>query len=705
MKRKLRRTSTSALELALGSPPAAKAKKPTFFPYVVTDSPLSKKRSMARRMRNTSAPPTSIPDEIHAPHVPPPSTEQPPTTSVAESTTTIKVEEDDEAILWDGSCFDLTIEEEEHIKAIEASNLLKSMIVDADVCSILPEAPPVASEDRDIDLPDAPPGPPTFYPITGIDQGAPFLMMDNYGNMPIVCPQPQHPPNFSLPDLPALVPITDSSPPSSPSPSTKAKGKGKARAAPVASWNRTSDHNMDPVTTLHPLLATPGSSIQFNIPNRPLYNLCSSPPPPPPSPPVRRRIPVAPPSLESTSSSIPISDFLRRRALLENDVDESNISDDEDDEDSLSRVITRLPHQPRTVKLYKEKGSIPGPNWTKPTKDDPWGNLLNLNFTQLEVWPSDAKHAVIVSSAGQGCPRPTEEEQAVAKLRKDLTTAVGPINGLDIVPPAQEMFLYGDNNPPHCFLLRGFGKATKEFLLDLQCISTQDATLFFSPNNPPVDTFIMTLAGFRTPKAKRILRIINAGIDGKSINAQIIRLSLNQPQFAGMNSNSIVSEVRDSLRIQIVYVTDGNGVQTQYVHVFMNMPTSDPYHFRTIRGIMTSAKFTDPYITMNIRVVHDWCCSLCNSMLHLTEACFLITEPGWIVNPSIIADAKNSNSNAPPPPPPPPPPAAIAMTGRGGSSKGRGRGSGNGRGHGGQGGRGQGGRGQGSRGNKGKGRA
>ncbi|KAI0812435.1 hypothetical protein BC629DRAFT_1589203 [Irpex lacteus] len=683
-KRKLRRTASTALELALRSPPVTKAKTPAFFPYVVTDSPMSKKRAMARRMRNTSAsappplPSTSESSPTHTTTTADPTTENHPSASIAETTVTVKVEEDDEAILWDGSCFDLTFEEEEQIKAIEDADHLKHMVVDVGAAANdAPLAgPSMSNEDHDVDIPDAPSAPPAVNSSAGINQGAPFLMLDEYGQIPIICPQPQHRPNYSLPDLPTLLPslihIEDSSPPSSPSPGSKAKTTRHASHPPTIS--QPNSRLKSPFLLLHnPNHPEPGPpAFQINIPTHPLLNLCS---PPPPShsahtiaTPARIRLP--PPSLESTSSSIPISDFIRRRALIENDVDDGNTSDDEDDEDTRSRVISRLPHTPRTVILYKEKASIPGKNWTKPTHDDPFKPLLNLNFAQLEVWPTDPKHAVILNIAGQGCPRPTEEVQVVKKARDYLTTA--------------EMFLYGDNNPPHCFLLRGFGKATKEFLLDLQCVSTAEATLFFSPNNPPVDNFIMTLSGFRTPKAKRILKIINAGLDTKPVNANIIRITLNQPQFTGMAPSSIVSEVRDSLRIQIVLVTDKNGVQSQFVHVFMNLPTSDPYQFRTLRGIMTSAKFTDPYITMNIRVVHDWCCALCNSMLHQTDACFLVTEPGWIVNANVIANAKNSNSNAPPPPPPPPP-AAIAMTVRGGTNKGKGRGSGSARGQGGQG--------------------
>lgn len=631
--------------------PSSKGKK-SFPPYNRTDSPLNRSRAKARKLRNASAPPHSLPATTE------PSQHQPPSpTSTSFDLDAVAIKREDEDVdLWAGSHLDLTIEEEEEILAMEARALDQqgNMVVDD---RELPEPSPNLHFHSVDDNPLAP----NTLPTSGVSQGSPFLLLNGFPEVPIHCPQPQHPPNYTMPDL-ANIPADDSHP-SSPSP------KNVPAQSPLHHFVQHADHPPNHAELQYPTYAD--SRPQSAVPRTLQQPIASS-----------STLPTTHPHAQAQSSPPAHS----RRAYVEDAIDIDDDEDwdfcfeeepveedsDDDDDDYYTRVLINRPHRPHTRRFYNVDVSVPQENWIEPTSNDPYYPLLNIKHPQLVAWPKTKKITLYVRKAGMGCPPPGSEANATAALRDDITEAVGPIPTLRITAPAQELIIPGDREPPFSYLMQGIGPKTRDALLRRKCISTPTATLFFEDITPRPGRFVMTLGGFLEANPKMIIRVINRGLDKTELNTRIVRLALNQPEFADMHPDAIVHTIRDSLRISIVTIPGPNNSESIYVHVFFKQPTTEPILWRTFRDTCTSADFSDPFASMSISVVHDWVCALCNSKLHLTEYCFLVTEPGWIVNPELLAIANpvnNNNNNTGPPPP-----AAINMNVRGGHGRGRGRG-------------------------------
>ncbi|KAI0818949.1 hypothetical protein BC629DRAFT_1636682 [Irpex lacteus] len=506
--------------------------KKTFPPYDPSDSPLNRSRSKARKTRNASAPPPSRPD-LDLPPM-----QSPTSMSQAFDFPVIK-EEEEEADLWAGSHLDLTLEEEEEIQALEAQVFNGQMVVDDGGA---PEAGPSNPFRYHVDE-EMPSAPPDFLTY-GVSQGEPLHPIATEMNhaLPILCPQPQRPSNYSMPFPLEPVPVDGSSAMSSPSPSNV-----PPNYRPAAEKH-------------HPTLSTLGSPITLRYPDssdsrpqsavpRQSVNIDAQP-----QPYARTQTrPRTTQELAAMAASI-------RRAYVEDaiDIDDEDsdgyVDPDSDDEDVSHLIIVQEPHTPNNVVLYNKETSVPDVNWTPITYDDPFQPLANASHPQVIAWPATKRPCLYVQYVGLGCPAPGEEDASTGKIVEAFTNTIGYIPTLRVIAPSCDKRIHGENQAPHSYLMHGFGRATRDYLLDLKCVSTTEATLIFKPIDAVPDKLIMTLAGFGSASPKKIIEMINKGFDSKNADALIARLAPTNPLFANKTQQEAVVSIRNSLRISISLV-------------------------------------------------------------------------------------------------------------------------------------------------------
>ncbi|KAI0684899.1 hypothetical protein BC835DRAFT_1310322 [Cytidiella melzeri] len=279
------------------------------------------------------------------------------------------------------------------------------------------------------------------------------------------------------------------------------------------------------------------------------------------------------------------------------------------------------PHEPQVLTLKELKFSTPAENYSMPRGNDPFYPFDNLAREQMREWPNSPGRERVSGS----CERTSEEggnHIATAKDSGDTRQALnhGPVRG----QPRER-----------------FGG----------CISTTEGTLFFLTNGPVIDSLIGTIEGFDDDADEHQLHVvINRAFDECDLNGTIISLAKGHEQLAQLTPEMVVTRIRESLAIKIVETKRQDDSSFRVAHLFLDSPTSNPIEWRSFRDKALKASFKDPFLGMNIRAIKCWICGICTSALHLKSKCPILTEPGWLFDPSLNSTTSaTTNANQDPP--------------------------------------------------------
>ncbi|KAI0701104.1 hypothetical protein BC835DRAFT_1303886 [Cytidiella melzeri] len=310
------------------------------------------------------------------------------------------------------------------------------------------------------------------------------------------------------------------------------------------------------------------------------------------------------------------------------------------------------PHEPRVLTLKELKFSTLAENYSMPRGNDPFYPFDNLAREQMREWPNSPGRSVLVRLAGKGYPAAAKEQARKEEIILLLRRTVGIPNRLRITAPSAANPESGNNKPPFNFLLYNFDDEYLNYLRNFGgCISTTEGTLFFSTNGPVIDSLIGTIEGFDDNADEHQLRVvINRAFDECDLNGTIISLAKGHEQLAQLAPEMVVTRIRELLAIKIVETNRQDDSSFRVAHLFLDSPTSNPIEWRSFRDKALKASFKDPFLGMNIRAIKCWICGICTSALHLKSKCPILTEPGWLFDPSLNSTTSaTTNANRDPP--------------------------------------------------------
>ncbi|KAI0684036.1 hypothetical protein BC835DRAFT_1422659 [Cytidiella melzeri] len=294
-------------------------------------------------------------------------------------------------------------------------------------------------------------------------------------------------------------------------------------------------------------------------------------------------------------------------------------------------------HKPTTHKIADLKFSAPSANFQIPRGNDPFYHFDNLSKEQTKEWPNSPGRSILVRLAGKGYPAANKEQARKDEILSLLCRTVGLPRGVRITAPSAATPESGLNKPPFNFLMYNLDEDYLNRLRSLGgCISTTEGTLFFATNGPVIDTLIGTIEGFDDEADEDQLRIlVNRAFNDSDLNSTIATLAKTNEQLALLPPEIATDMICRSLSITIVGTKRQDNTVFRVAHLFLDSPTLNPLDWRTFRDKAMNSNFKDPFLGMNIRPIKCWICGVCSSTLHTKQSCPILTEPGWLYNPSI----------------------------------------------------------------------
>ncbi|KAI0339652.1 hypothetical protein BDW22DRAFT_1431545 [Trametopsis cervina] len=312
------------------------------------------------------------------------------------------------------------------------------------------------------------------------------------------------------------------------------------------------------------------------------------------------------------------------------------------DEPPNQDATERRPHIPMRATTDKISYVYPLDTWEEPRGKDPLYWYDNLTTTQQTAWTACKDPAVLVRIAYEGCPTAETENARISLIEHIIEGVLVNVPNLMVTAPA---FLHEPKTPrapPFSYFVQGIDEVERAILEDLKCISTERGTIFITPKNPPIDTYIVSLKGIRRPRLPIIRNHINAVYDKCGLNARILSLVPSHPTLSTLPPDTACQRIRNSLRLQVTSVPTESGDTIDIVHIFMDPPTTNPVLWREFRDVAAKANFKEPMLGMGIIPFDKWRCLCCNSMLHPSGLCPIVQEPGWIMPPNRPAEAGNA---------------------------------------------------------------
>ncbi|KAI0343883.1 hypothetical protein BDW22DRAFT_1428403 [Trametopsis cervina] len=258
--------------------------------------------------------------------------------------------------------------------------------------------------------------------------------------------------------------------------------------------------------------------------------------------------------------------------------------------------IIAQPHIPLRAQHGKLSYVYPLDTWEEPRGKDPHCWYDNLTTVQQVAWTALKDPAVLVRIAYEGCPTTNNAEERMVLIESILNNILDHPPNLTVTAPAPLRPPKTPHDPPFSYLVQGIDAVEQAILEDLRCISTDQGTIFITPKNARIDTYLLSITGFRKPRFHIIRQHINNAFDKCGLNGSIRSLVSGHPTLSLLPPDVACQQIRDSLKIKLMAVEQSNHTTRNIAHIFMDPPTTDPVLWRDFRNTATQADFTEPLL-------------------------------------------------------------------------------------------------------------
>lgn len=193
-------------------------------------------------------------------------------------------------------------------------------------------------------------------------------------------------------------------------------------------------------------------------------------------------------------------------------------------------VIRTLPtHIPMRTQVGDFSYVYPLDTWAEPRGQDPHYWYDNLSSIQQTVWMNYPEPAVLARIAYEGCPTARQEDDRINLIEDIIGSILGDTVSIMVTAPSPQREPKNSKSPPFSYLVQDIDAVDQAILEDLRCISSDKGTIFITPKEPKINTYLFSIEGFREKRIPFLPHHLNRAFDECGPNGRIHALLSGHP--------------------------------------------------------------------------------------------------------------------------------------------------------------------------------